>query len=179
MSGRVTTWILVLGALIWGAQSASSRNGVPERAPSLGAIIGQRQSGIWWFAVGLDNTRLVVQLSPPSSDTAGCDSVIATLLVRQDFLRDAYYNHGFRQIQCQIMNEDGHTTGDIVRNIIPPAPEPPATSPKPHTVPRKHLPSNLESSCNCVVPVRRYRWFYNRHVRHNINCGTGPKRKTK
>ncbi len=142
MSGRVTTWILVLGALMWGAQSASVRATESLNARQAWAqSLDNDEAGIWWFAVGLDNTRLVVQLRPPSSDTAGCDSVIATLLVRQDFLRDAYYNHGFRQIQCQIMNEDGHTTGDIVRDIVPPAPEPPTTSSKPHTVPRKHLPA--------------------------------------
>ena len=96
-------------------------HGVPNARQAWAQSLDNEEAGIWWFAVRPDNTRLVVQLSPPSSDTAGCDSVIATLLVRQDFLRDAYFNHGFRQIQCQIVNEDGHTTGDIVRDIVPPS----------------------------------------------------------
>src|ERR1700733_5253922 len=84
MTGRVAMWILVLGSFAWGAQSASvhateSLNARQAWAQSL----DNGEAGIWWFAAGLDNPRLVVQLSPPSSDTAGCDSVIATLLVRQ------------------------------------------------------------------------------------------------
>ena len=142
MTGRVAMWILVLGSFAWGAQSASvhateSLNARQAWAQSL----DNGEAGIWWFAAGLDNPRLVVQLSPPSSDTAGCDSVIATLLVRQDFLREAYYNRGFRQIQCQVMSEDGHTTGDIVRDIVPPKPQPKVPpSAEPHAVPFKHIP---------------------------------------
>ena len=133
MNGKAATWILVLGALMWGAQSASVRATESLNARQAWAqSLDNDEAGIWWFAVGLDNTSLVVQLSPPSSDTAGCDSAIATLLVRQDFLRDAYFNHGFRQIQCQIVNEDGHTTGDIVRDIVPPKPQP--TAPPAHVM---------------------------------------------
>jgi hypothetical protein len=143
MTSKAATWILVLGGLAWGVQSASVRaTGSLNARQAWAKSLDNDEAGIWWFAAGMENTTLVVQLSPPSSDTAGCDSVIATLLVRQDFLRDAYYNHGFRQIQCQIMNEDGHTTGDIVRDIVPPDP----ASPLPRPVPQRHAAKVVEAS---------------------------------
>ena len=132
------SWILIATACFWGAQSGATHiEAKIDTRQAWAQSLSNDDSGIFFYAVGANNRTLVIQLTPPESDVSGCDSVMATLLVRQDFLRTAYYGYGMREVRCETMNEDGVTTGRITRDIVPPDPAPPA-SPLPHTVPMRH-----------------------------------------
>ncbi len=132
------SWILIATACFWGAQSGATHIEAKIDARQAWAqSLSNEDLGIFFYAVGANNSTLVIQLTPPESDASGCDSVMATLLVRQDFLRTAYYGYGMREVRCETMNEDGVMTGRIARDIVPPDPAPPA-APLPHTVPMRH-----------------------------------------
>ena len=131
------SWILIAGACFWGAQSGATHFEEKIDARQAWAqSLSNEDRGIFFYAVGGYNWTLVFQMTPPESDVSGCDSVMATHLVRQDFLRTAYYGYGMREVRCETMNEDGVMTGRITRDIVPPTAAPPST--EPHSVPRKH-----------------------------------------
>ena len=95
-------------------------------------------AGILFNAIGPESRTLRITLEPDRRDPTGCDSVRMTLFVEQGFLRDAYYNHGFRSIECLAIAPDG--TMEILEDkIVPPPPVPPV-APAPRIVPRRHDP---------------------------------------
>jgi hypothetical protein len=103
--------------------------------------LSNEPAGIFFTAVGADSTRLLVEIFP--KDATGCDSVVFTLTVRQDFLQDAYAR-GFRSVECIADLPDG-SEQTVERNIVPQSPEP--TVPQiPRTVPPKHITTTREAS---------------------------------
>jgi hypothetical protein len=100
--------------------------------------LSNESDGIFFTAVGARSTTLLVAIFP--KDATGCDSVIFTLAVRQDFLQDAYAR-GFRSVECVADLPDG-SEQIIERNIVPRSPEPSGPTVPPSTeldiVPMKH-----------------------------------------
>jgi hypothetical protein len=97
--------------------------------------LDNEDAGILFDAIGPESRTLRITLEADRRDPAGCDSVRMTLFVEQGFLRDAYFNHGFREVECDAIAPDG--TMEILRDdIIPPTPAPPST--EPHNVPLRH-----------------------------------------
>jgi hypothetical protein len=97
--------------------------------------LDNEDAGILFDAIGPESRTLRITLEPDRRDPTGCDSVRMTLFVEQGFLRDAYFNHGFREVECDAIAPDG--TMEILRDdIVPPTAAPPST--EPHSVPRKH-----------------------------------------
>jgi len=89
-------------------------------------------AGIFWSAAGPANRMLVVEMTPDTKDPVHCSAVMDTLLIRQDFLEDAY-NRGFHVVSCGVVDELDQTIERMTREItLPPAP------PAPHTSPLKH-----------------------------------------
>lgn len=97
---------------------------------------------ILFDAIGPESRTLRITLGPDRRDPAGCDSARATLLVEQGFLRDAYYNHGFREVECIAIAPNGEMQV-LHDDIVPPAPASPST--KPHTVPHKRTPPTSDA----------------------------------
>jgi hypothetical protein len=98
--------------------------------------LDNEDAGILFNAIGPQSRTLRITLEPDRRDPAGCDSVRMTLFVEQGFLRDAYYNHGFRSIECLAIAPD-RTIETLEDEIVPPAPAP-FVSPVPRVVPNKH-----------------------------------------
>ena len=99
-------------------------------------------AGIFFSSSGPASRTLDVSLMPDRRDPGGCDSVMATLLVRQDFLIDVY-DRGFRMIACDATDANGKIT-TLEDRIVPPHLEPPST--EPHTVPQRHSARVVEAS---------------------------------
>ena len=137
--------IILIAALafgLFGTHDASVRftSGLNARE-AWSESLSNPDTGIFFSSSGPASRTLNISLMPDRRDPGGCDSVTATLLVRQDFLVDAY-NRGFRSIACDATDSNGNVT-TLEDRIVPPAPEPqgPPASPVPHAVPQRHNPS--------------------------------------
>jgi len=95
---------------------------------------------ILFDAIGPDSQTLRITLEPDRRDPAVCDSARATLLAEQGFLRDAYYNHGFREVECIAIAPNGEM--EVLRDdIVPPTP----SSTEPRTVPNKRTSTTSDA----------------------------------
>lgn len=98
--------------------------------------LDNEDAGIFFNAIGPQSRTLRITLEPDRRDPAGCESVRMTLFVEQGFLRDAYYNYGFRSVECLAIAPDG--TMEISEDkIVPPSPAPPVPL-EPRVVSARH-----------------------------------------
>ncbi|MFZ0580949.1 MAG: hypothetical protein WAN72_05675 [Candidatus Acidiferrales bacterium] len=97
--------------------------------------LSNEHAGIFFSSSGSGSRTLNISLMPDRRDPGDCDSVMATLLVRQDFLFDAY-DRGFRFVSCNVTAADGKVT-TLKDKIVPPQPNAPA-SPAPQPDPARH-----------------------------------------
>jgi hypothetical protein len=139
MNGRQIRTILMIGAcvVVYTTLTAAGKHITAGNADreAFAHSLDNENAGILFDAVGPESRTLRITLGPDRRDPAGCDSARATLLVEQGFLRDAYYNHGFREVECIAIAPNGEI--QVLRDdIVPPAPAPPST--EPHAVPFKH-----------------------------------------
>ena len=145
MNCRQTRTILSIAAmalaLSCGHQASKHFSSVVDEREAWAESLSNPDAGIFFSASGPASRTLNISLMSDRRDPGGCDSVMATLLVRQDFLVDAY-NRGFRSIACDATDSNGNVT-TLEDRIVPPAPEPqgPPASPVPHAVPQRHNPS--------------------------------------
>ncbi len=126
---------LVLACLNSAGKHISAGNADRE---AFARSLDNEDAGIFFNAIGPESRTLRITLEPDRRDPTGCDSVRMTLSVEQGFLRDAYYNHGFRSIECLAIGPDG-TIETLEDEIVPPSPAPPV-APAPRIVPQRHDP---------------------------------------
>ena len=126
---------LVLACLNSAGKHISAGNADRE---AFARSLDNEDAGIFFNAIGPESRTLRITLEPDRRDPTGCDSVRMTLFVEQGFLRDAYYNHGFRSIECLAIGPDG-TIETLEDEIVPPSPAPPV-APAPRIVPQRHDP---------------------------------------
>jgi hypothetical protein len=140
--GQIRTWfMLAAGVVVYTTLTAAgkyvSAGNVDREA--FAESLSNPDAGIIWSAAGPANRMLVVELTPDTKDPVHCSAVMDTLLIRQDFLEDAY-NRGFRVVSCDVVTESNQTIERMTREItLPPA------SPAPRVVPSKHITTTLEA----------------------------------
>jgi hypothetical protein len=136
--GQIRTWLmLVAGVVVYTTLTAAGKHITAGNADreAFARGLDNEDAGILFDAIGPENRTLRITLEPDRRDPTGCDSVRLTLFVEQGFLRDAYYNHGFRSVECLAIAPDG-TIETLEDEIVPPSPASPST--EPHTVPLRH-----------------------------------------
>jgi hypothetical protein len=121
---------LVLSCLNAAGKYVSTGNADRE---AFARSLDNEDAGIFFNAIGPHSRTLRITLEADRRDPAGCDSVRITLFVEQGFLRDAYYNHGFGEVECIAIGKDGEM--QILRDdIVPPddlpAPQQPPVQPR-------------------------------------------------